>query len=264
MGGLVQTDGNDRAPWDLVCGEHRLVLGAGSRRRCLCRGDAEGQVVGSLATATQAGSDRDGVCASSLCCLIKTWGLSLRATGSHGRPWSCGRKRREQGKVPGARPAQAAFPCPSRWLRKDLSSSGGAAVGLDDGRDDGFEPDPVSAPGAVKLGGSVPGVAARASVLVLSLPCSCSRRPGFPSASPLLPPPCRMSRWPRFPSQAGGTICSLGSRGNLARIPLPGALVRVLSKPGSSTSPHGDLAFHVFPPGGPVCPCSFPFSKPIT
>lgn len=93
MGGLVQTDGSGREPLRSgVQGASPPVLRAGSSRRYPCCGDAEGRVVGSLATATQAGRDRDGVYASSLCCLTKTWDLSLRPTGSHGRPWSCGQK----------------------------------------------------------------------------------------------------------------------------------------------------------------------------
>lgn len=73
MGGLVQTDDRDRDPLRSgVQGAPPPVLRAGSSRRHLCCGDAEGQLVGSLATVTQAGSDRDGVCTSSLCCLTKT------------------------------------------------------------------------------------------------------------------------------------------------------------------------------------------------
>lgn len=58
VGGLVQTD--DRGPGVSVERRApRLVLSAGSSR-CLYCGAAEGQVVGSLAEVTQAGSDRDG------------------------------------------------------------------------------------------------------------------------------------------------------------------------------------------------------------
>ena len=49
--------------------------------------------------------------------------------------------------------------------------------------DDGFEPILCQPLGPVNLGGSVPGVAGGASVLVLSLPCSCSGLPGFPATA---------------------------------------------------------------------------------
>ena len=59
----------------------------------------------------------------------------------------------------------------------------------------------------------------------------------LPFHSPLLPSLCHVVRWPRLPSQAGDTICSLGNLGNLVHVLLPGALLSILNKTGSSTNP---------------------------
>ena len=170
------------APGCLERRVHPLVLSAGSSHHHLYGGGAEGQVVGSLAKLTQAGSDRDGVCALTLFCLTKTNDLRLRATGSRAQKLVMGAAGGPGGRDLPKQPS----PCLSHRLWEDLSSLGGAAVYLED---DGFEPDSVSAPEASDSGRLGPWSGRRSSRIGPGLALLLFRASCIPCHRPLLPPP---------------------------------------------------------------------------